>query len=206
MENQVTKYSPAELIPPEELPKTRQQAVSLLKTSPMLYWDSLRPTSVRDVFDAPLSLVDIKRECGEMKLQALMVKWMNSFLRFYSVNGAMDAVQVADTINLIIETYPHYKQEDFKLFFNMAKKGMFGQIYGRMDGEVVMNWLAKYDIHRDTVAQTDSINEAARFKERSPVTPTQGVYYDEYMRIKRRAESGDEEARRMLAPPPGDGR
>ncbi len=167
----------------------------------MLYWDSLKPTTIRDVFDAPLSLVDIRRECGEMKLQALMVKWMNSFLRFYSVNGAMDAVQVADTINLIIETYPHYKQEDFKLFFNMAKKGMFGQIYGRMDGEVIMNWLAKYDIHRDTVAQTDSINDAARFKERSPIPATQGVYYDEYLKIKSRADAGDPEAKKLLTPP-----
>lgn len=201
MENQVTRYSPAELIPPEELPKTRQQAVSLLKNSPMLYWDSLRPKDVRDVFDAPLSLIDIKRECGEMKLQALMVKWMNSFLRFYSVNGAMDAVQVADTINLIIDTYPHYKQEDFKLFFNMAKKGMFGQIYGRMDGEVIMNWMAKYDIHRDTVAQNESIKAADRFKERVAPEDTGCVYYSEYLKIKQRAESGDEEAQRLLKRP-----
>lgn len=201
MENQVTRYSPAELIPPEELPKTRPQAVSLLKTSPMLYWDSLRPKDVRDVFDAPLSLIDIKRECGEMKLQALMVKWMNSFLRFYSVNGAMDAVQVADTINLIIDTYPHYKQEDFKLFFNMAKKGMFGQVYGRMDGEVIMNWLAKYDIHRDTVAQSESIKAADRFKERVAPEDTGGVYYSEYLKIKQRAASGDPEAIRQLSPP-----
>lgn len=167
----------------------------------MLYWDSLRPKDVRDVFDAPLSLIDIKRECGEMKLQALMVKWMNSFLRFYSVNGAMDAVQVADTINLIIDTYPHYKQEDFKLFFNMAKKGMFGQVYGRMDGEVIMNWLAKYDIHRDTVAQNESIKAADRFKERVAPECAGGVYYSEYLKIKQRAESGDEEAQRLLKRP-----
>lgn len=167
----------------------------------MLYWESIRPRTVRDVFEAPLSLVDIRQECGEMKLQALMVKWMNGFLRFYSVNGAMDALQVADTINLIVETYPHYKQEDFKLFFSMAKKGMFGQIYGRMDGEVIMNWLAKYDIHRDTVAQDESIKEADRFKERVQPENTGGVYYVEYLEIKRRAESGDEEAIRMLTPP-----
>lgn len=167
----------------------------------MLYWDSLKPASVRDVFEAPLSLVDIKRECGEMKLQALMVKWMNSFLRFYSVSGTMDAVQVADTINLIIEAYPHYKQEDFKLFFNMAKKGLFGQIYGRMDGEVIMNWLAKYDIHRDTVAQDESIKAADKFKERAAPENIGGVYYAEYLKIRERAEEGDEEAIRLLTPP-----
>ena len=201
MGNQVTRYSPAELIPQEELPKTRQQAVSLLKNSPMLYWDSIRSKDVRDVLDAPHPLINSLRAFGDMKLQALMVKGMNRFLRVYSVSGAMDAVQVADTINLIVETYPHYKQEDFKLFFNMAKKGMFGQIYGRMDGEVIMNWLAKYDIHRDTVAQDEGIKAADRFKERVAPERKGGVYYSEYLKIRERAESGDEEAQRLLKRP-----
>lgn len=202
MENQVIQYQPQDLIPEEELPKTKLQAVSLLKTSPMLYWDSIKPKTVLDVFNAPqVSITDISKEFGEIKLQALMVKWMNSFLRFYSVNGAMDAIQVADTINLIIETYPHYTQDDFKLFFNMAKKGMFGQIFGRMDGEVIMNWLTKYDIHRDTVGCTESIKEADKFKPLSQLQVNNGVYYSEYLEIKRRADAGDEEAKKLLMPP-----
>lgn len=130
-----------------------------------------------------------------------MVKWLNSFLRFYSVNGSMDAIQVGDTINLIIETYPHYTQEDFKLFFNMAKKGLFGQIFGRMDGEVIMNWLAKYDIHRDTVAQNESIKEADKFKPLSEPALCSGITYAEYVEIKKRASSGDKEALKLLTPP-----
>lgn len=95
----------------------------------------------------------------------------------------MDAIQVSDTIALIQETYPHYTQEDFKLFFNMAKKGMFGQIFGRIDGEVIMNWLAKYDIHRDTVAQSESIKAADKFK---PLVSFEdamgGISRDEYLK------------------------
>lgn len=168
----------------------------------MLYWDSLRPKDVRDVFNSSqLSIVEIGRNLGEMKLQALMVKWMNSFLRFYSVNMTMDAVQVADTINLIIETYPHYTQEDFKLFFNMAKKGMFGQVFGRIDGEVIMNWIAKYDIHRDIVAQNESIKDADKFKKLSPPENTGGIFFHEYIELKRRAEAGDKDAIERLKPP-----
>lgn len=168
----------------------------------MLYWESIKPKSVIDVFNPELpSIYTISQKLGEVKLQALMVKWVNSFLRFYSVNGSMDAIQVADTINLIIDTYPHYTQDDFKLFFNMAKKGMFGQIFGRMDGEVIMNWLAKYDIHRDTVAYSESIKEADKFKKLAPPSNTNGVFYSEYLKIKQRADSGDEEAIKMLMPP-----
>lgn len=202
MENQVIQYQPQELISLEELPKTRQQAVSLLMSSPILYWDSIKPKSVLDVFSPELpSIYSISKEVGELKLYALMVKWMNSFLRFYSVNGTMDALQVADTIRLIVETYPHYVQEDFKLFFNMAKKGMFGQIFGRMDGEVIMSWLAKYDIHRDTVAQNESIKEAEKYKPLAEPEQSQGISYAEYLELRKRAQEGDTDAIEQLKPP-----
>lgn len=168
----------------------------------MLYWDSINPVSILDVFNAPqLPVVEIAREIGTTKLQALMVKWMNSFLRFYSVNGSMDAVQVADTINLILEIYPYYTQYDFKLFFKMAKMGKFGEIYGRMDGEVIINWLKKYDAHRATVAQSESMKYADKFKERYPAEETEGVTYPEYLAIKHRASTGDKEAIKQLTPP-----
>lgn len=164
----------------------------------MLYWDSIRPKSVIDAFNAPqLSIGSIEKDFGEIWLRALMVKWMNSFLKFYSTNGTMSDIQVADTINLIIEEYPHYTQEDFKLFFNTAKKGGFGQIFGRVDGEVIMRWLKEYDIHRRTVAQDLSIKEAEKYKSRYVMDDTDGgdyVDYVEYLKIKKLAENGDIEA------------
>lgn len=170
-------------------------------TSPMQYWQVINPKTMIDVFQSPqIGIVIIKNEKGEQFLQAVMSKMMNSFLSFYSVNGQMDAFQVADTINLIIETYPHYCLEDFKLFFKMAKKGLFGDVFGRMDGSVIMNWLAKYDIQRDTVAQEQSIREQDKFKELSQMKG-EGVSYKEYLKIKKRAENGDEEAIQMLTAP-----
>ena len=83
----------------------------------------------------------------------------------------------------------------------MAKKGMFGQVFGRMDGEVIMNWLAKYDIHRDIVAQDESIKDSDRLKKLTPTEGTEGVYYAEYLEIKKRADAGDKEAIKLLTPP-----
>lgn len=169
----------------------------------MLYWHSIRPKSMADVFNAPqVSIIDMAKESGEAWIRALMVKWMNGFLHFYSVSGTMDAYQVADTINLILEIYPHYTQYDFKLFFNMAKKGMFGQVFGRMDGEVIMSWLSKYDIHRDTEAMNESINQANIQKSAIRSHGTLGwVYYEHYMELKKRAEAGDKEAIALLRIP-----
>lgn len=154
-----------------------------------------------DVFRAPqVGIASIEKELGEAKLRAMMVKWMNAFLNFYSTNGTMGGVQVADTINLIIEEYPHYTQDDFKLFFNMAKKGMFEKIYGRVDGDVILRWLKEYDIHRDTRAQEESIRGAERHKT-SVEVKTEGVSYEEYLKIKKRADQGDTEAIALLKQP-----
>lgn len=166
----------------------------------MPYWNSIKPRTVHDVFNAPdLSIISIQKDIGEMFLKALMVKWFNGFVDFYSVNGTMSALQIADTINLIIEEYPHYKQDDFKLFFNMAKKGMFGQIFGRMDGEVIMQWLRQYDIHRDTIAQNISIQKQEEFKPAViSKSENKGISYSEYLKLKEKADQGDEDAKKQL--------
>lgn len=167
-------------------------------TLPIKYWEGINPKTMIDVFQSPqIGIVTIRKEKGEQYLQAIMVKLMNSFLSFYSVNGQMDAFQVADTINLIIETYPHYCLEDFKLFFKMAKKGLFGDVFGRMDGSVIMNWLSKYNIHRVLEAQEASIREQDRFKELSRIKGD-GVTYEEYLKIKERADRGDKDAIKLL--------
>lgn len=171
----------------EHLPQTRKQAVQLLKVSPMQYWMSINPRTIQDVFNAPeVGIASIRMEIGEQRLQAMMVKWVNSFLDFYSTNGTMDAMQVAETINLIIDTYPHYTIYDFKLFFKLAKLGNYGEVYGRMDGSVILSWLRKYDVHRDTVAQSESIKEQEQYKELAKRKKSNGIYYSEYLKLKQK--------------------
>lgn len=114
----------------------------------------------------------------------MMVKWIGSFLSFYSTNGTMDAMQVVDTVNLIIDAYPHYTMYDFKLFFKLAKLGSYGEVYGRMDGQVILSWLRKYDILRDTAAQNESIKESEQYKELGKRTPIKGMFYEEYLKWK----------------------
>lgn len=142
---------------------------------------SINPKTIQDVFRSPeVGIVSIRKELGEYKLKAMMVKWLNSFLNFYSTNGTMDAMQMADTTNLIIEAYPHYTIYDFKLFFKRAKLGDYGEVYGRMDGSVILSWLRKYDMQRDTLAMEESINESQKYK-----ADKKNIIYQEYVKSKR---------------------
>lgn len=98
----------------------------------------------------------------------------------------MDAIQVAETINMIIDAYPHYTIYDFKLFFKLAKLGNYGEVYGRIDGSVILSWLRKYDLYRDTVAQSESIKEQEQYKELAKREKSNGIYYSEYLKLKQK--------------------
>lgn len=159
-----------------------------------------------DVFksleECELTIKVIEREFGESYLNAILVKAMVQFLNFYSVNNSMDAYQIADTINLITETYPYYSLEDFKLFFKNAKKGMYSDVYGRIDGSVILMWLRKYDLNRAEEAKNISIRSQEAFKRNSDAESIiKGTPYEEYLKIKERARNGDKEAIRELTNP-----
>lgn len=115
----------------------------------------------------------------------------------------MNDSQIAMTISLIREEYPHYKPDDLKLFFKMAMKGMFEKVYGRIDGEVIMRWLQEYDKIRDKAAQDISINDSIKFKERfTEVFNFEGcIGFKEYKKIKEKAENGDKDAIKLLHKP-----
>lgn len=176
----------------------------LLKKKPIEYFNSLHPKTVNDVFSSfSPSISEIGKIFGEAIVNANMVIWFNSFVSFFSTNGTMNDSQIAMTISLIREEYPHYKPDDLKLFFKMSMKGMFEKVYGRVDGEVIMRWLQEYDKIRDKAAQESSINDAIRFKDRSTeVFSFEGsVGFEEYKKIKERAEKGDKEAIKLLQKP-----
>ena len=71
----------------------------------------------------------------------------------------------------------------------------YGQIYNRIDGQIIMSWLKEYDIERAEKADIESYNKHKDIvsKEES------GLYYDEYLaELEIRASQGDEEAKKAL--------
>ena len=175
------------------LPETKQQAVKLWANSPEPFWRSINPKTEIDVFKAPSpSVASLANTYDDVFVNALMYTWFEEFVGFYSTNGTMSPLQIRATIDLVREEYPHYKPEDFKLFFKMAWKGYFGKVYGRIDGEVIMDWLRQYDIRRDTEAQNESIREADYYNKRliPAKESSTGMTFAEYRALKREEEKG----------------
>jgi len=94
------------------------------------------------------SIARIARECGDMKINAILVVVVTDLVDFFNVGKTMSPQQVASTVILIREEYPYFRIEDFKLCFTNAKKGIYGKVYDRIDGAVILEWLDKYSLER----------------------------------------------------------
>lgn len=132
----------------------------------MPYYNALHPKTVNDVFQSPsCSIAVMNKNFGETKLRAFMAKIIIDVVMFFNVGKIMNDVQAAQTADLIIEEYYFLKPDDFKLCFTRAKKGYYGKVFDRIDGQVIFEWLNQYTNDRMTTASDTSIHEAERFKD-----------------------------------------
>ena len=90
----------------------------------------------------PLAVV--RKEYGEQSLQAILVIILNDVIKFFNVGKTVGQEQLVQTIRLIIEDFYYFNIEDFKLCFNNAKRGFYGKVYDRIDGNIIYEWLQKY--------------------------------------------------------------
>ena len=132
----------------------------------MPYYKALHPKTVNDVFQSPsCSIAVMNKNFGEMKLRAFMVNIIIDLVMFFNVGKTMKDTQAAQTADLIIEEFYFLKPDDFKLCFTRAKKGYYGKVFDRIDGQVIFEWLNQYTNDRMTTACDTSLQEAERFKD-----------------------------------------
>lgn len=123
---------------------------------------TLRPRTISDALDSITpALAEYRKETSETHLQALLVVLVNDLVSFFSVGKTMGQAQLVQTVQLIIEDYYYLNVEDLKLCFNNAKKGVYGKVYDRVDGNIILGWLQQYAAER--VAESERRDD--RFKE-----------------------------------------
>lgn len=94
------------------------------------------------------SLAAISKQHGEGTVKAFLVLAIGDLLEFFSVGNTMGDQQIVQTVVFILEDHRHLTIEDFKVFFNNCKKGLYGTTYNRIDGQVILEWLGKYENER----------------------------------------------------------
>lgn len=88
---------------------------------------------------------------------------------FFSVGKSMGASQIQSAMKLILKEYYFLKPEDFKLCFSNAKKGVYGAMYDRIDGNVICSWLNVYCNERADYFESKSYSDHIYNKAQPPI-------------------------------------
>lgn len=123
-------------------------------------------------------------EIGILQVSALLNIILVDLVLFFEVGKTMGADQVKQTVGLILEDYKHLKPEDFKLCFNRFKKGHYGKLYDRLDGQIILDVLMRYDNERDSEIENIRSRENRELKKLAaqPLLPAGDVDDDVFRR------------------------
>lgn len=94
---------------------------------------------------------------GDTMVKALIAHAITDLNKFLNFQNIMTVPQIAETTEMILSDYNALKIEDIRVCFSNGKKGHYGQLYGRLDGQIIMLWLSQYS--------TDRTNEYLRIKD-----------------------------------------
>lgn len=159
----------------------------------------LCPRKVEDVFlSKEPSVGAIFKSKGQTVARAVVSYLITEALEFFSVKETMSDTQIAFTADLILEEYPYFQVDDLKLCFRNAMKLKYGEVYNRIDGQVIMKWLKIYNQERCSVADIQSYNEHKKLLSEEKKA-TDGIFYADYRaELEHRAALGDAEAKNAL--------
>jgi hypothetical protein len=146
--------------------------LSLLISSPQTFYNNLQLTQVSEAIHSktpPIGLLTKAINNGDVLVKGLIVNGLTDLALFVNVgeNSNFSTNQIAQTTELILEDFKHLKIEDFKLFFNKVKKGHYGKLFNRLDGQVILEQLHVYSNER--AAEAEQINFKAHSQHKSEV-------------------------------------
>ena len=86
---------------------------------------------------------------GLEKTASIVGLLINDFCSNFNTRYPMSAEQIADLAIELITDYWTYKLEDFIVFFSLARRGVYGKVYDRVDASVILGMLGVYHKQRD---------------------------------------------------------
>ena len=114
---------------------------------------SLRCKSYKDAFDAGMMPIYELQEVqipghAEVNLATTMLTIIVAQqVEYFNVTNTMSANQVADTVEDIIDLYPHMTLEEVATCFGIRRRST--ELFNRLEPTILIAWLRDYDYERD---------------------------------------------------------
>lgn len=142
------------------------------------------------------TLADIKNSASETDLRALLYIAICEVCDFFNVGKNMNDVQIATTVDLIIENYWHLRLEEIKFCLRRAMRRE--KLFDRLDGNIILGWIGAYDDERTEEAMAVSEEEDTKMQQAEEAG--EPVTFEEYIaQLRSRANNGDGEAKERIA-------
>lgn len=142
------------------------------------------------------TLAEIKKKVSLNDVRALLSIAVCEVCDFFNVGKNMNDIQVALTVDLIIERFWYFKLEEIK--HCLRKAMMREKLFDRLDGNIIMGWLESYDAERTEEAMRQSEQEAQR-RQNETAEAADAISFDEFLsKLEQRART-DKEAAKLLA-------
>jgi hypothetical protein len=119
-------------------------------------------------------VVDLVKEHGRMKIHTVLFLMVKDFCSSMNVVRNMNEDQMIEVAAMLIDEADNFRLEDYTIFFSMAKRGMLGKIYDRVDTQVISQLLDEYwnqrrekayQAEQDPVKHYDSLGSTTRAEE-----------------------------------------
>lgn len=141
--------------------------------------------------DTP-TLWDLRGQIGHAATIAIIVMAFTHAARLVNLDKNLTNEQIGEAANDILESYGHMKVEEIKYLLKRALRTQ--NVYGRLDYNVLMNWVGQYDAER--TEEAIRISEQTELQELNAPDPQSEVMgYDEYVaNLRIRAKTDDDAA------------
>lgn len=115
-------------------------------------------------------LSSMRQSYGEEWVVAYLAAWIINAQHFFNISAKMDDAQVDETAYMILDDFWALNVADVNLVFANAKRGQYGQLYGRIDGAIIYGWFKTYFEDRCTACANHAIRESESMGCDHPVT------------------------------------
>jgi len=92
-----------------------------------------------------IDLARIRKEGGKELMTSVLSAIIGETAVFFSIKNQITPNQIKQTCEMIAERYYYLKLSDLKLCFFRGRMGDYGKVYDRMDGGVILDWIAQYN-------------------------------------------------------------
>lgn len=106
------------------------------------------------------SLSGMRKIYGECEVVFMLAAWIIDIQRFLNISAKMDSGQINETARMILDDFWALNSADVNLVMSRAKRGFYGQLFGRIDGQIIYQWFSQYFDERCEACSGREIHES----------------------------------------------